>query len=255
MNTEEQVEQPAPNPPPGAISKGKDMESPWKILLYGTPGVGKSTLATYAPKPFFLDLENGLKYIDCEKTETVLQSFDEVAAWLQWALTSEYQTIVIDTVDELEALMATKLCADNNKDNLDSFGYGKGQNMLALEWRKFIGNLGYFTAAGKNVLLVAHEKIEKVEDPTSENYDRFQLNIHKKTAPIVTAKMDAVLFARGEVLIHDKSNDTKRATGTGNRVIHCLGAPCWVAKNRFGLPEQMEMNPNIFNLISGKEEK
>jgi hypothetical protein len=153
--------------------------------------------------------------------------------------------------------LSQKLCDAHNKDNLDDFGYGKGYNMLAIEWRNFISNLNYFTKAGKNVLLVAHEKVEKVEDPTSENYDRFQLNIHKKTAPVVTAKMDAVLFARGEVILHERkgSIEKKRATGTGQRVLHCLESPCWVAKNRFGLPEKMEMNPQIFEIIgNGKGE-
>lgn len=252
----EEQQTPEPQGPPGGISKGKRMDAPWKILIYGTPGVGKSTLATYAPKPFFLDLENGLERVECEKTTAVLRTFAEVDSWLRWLYTSDYQTIVIDTADEMEAILARKLCVDHNKESIEDFGYGKGQVLLGLEWRKVIDVLNRFTAAGKNVILVGHERIEKVEDPTSENYDRFQLNLHKKTAPIVTAKMDAVLFARGEMILHERkgSIEKKRATGTGSRVLHCLEAPCWVAKNRFGLPERMEMNPNLFNLIAGKGE-
>ena len=36
-------------------------------MLYGTHGIGKSTFASCAPKPIFLQTEDGLGEIDCDK--------------------------------------------------------------------------------------------------------------------------------------------------------------------------------------------
>ena len=37
------------------------------LLIYGPPGIGKSTLASLAPKPIFIDVENGLRRLKVEK--------------------------------------------------------------------------------------------------------------------------------------------------------------------------------------------
>jgi len=50
------------------INKGKQ-PGPRKILLYGEEGVGKSTFANGAPRTIFLDIEEGLRDIDCEKSD------------------------------------------------------------------------------------------------------------------------------------------------------------------------------------------
>lgn len=234
------------------IIKGKTPSS-WSMLIYGTPGCGKSSLGAQAPKPFFLDLEDGLSRIDgCERSP-VLRNWAEVHRWLGFAFkTQDYQTIVIDTLDAMEGILTQKILASHrDKVTLSDFGYGKGHDILEAEWLKVLGILGQIKATGKNILLIGHEQIQKFEDPSSENYDRFNIKVHRKSASIITAKMDAVLFARYEVFFKEKEGTKKkRAAGTGERLLHTVEAPCWVAKNRFGLPDIVPMDAELFSKLN-----
>lgn len=48
------------------IQSGKS-SSPPRLLIYGTEGIGKSTIAANAPNPIFIQTEDGLGEIDCHK--------------------------------------------------------------------------------------------------------------------------------------------------------------------------------------------
>ncbi len=48
------------------VQRGK-VAVPRRVLLYGTHGVGKSTWASMAEKPIFIQTENGLAGIECER--------------------------------------------------------------------------------------------------------------------------------------------------------------------------------------------
>ncbi len=48
------------------VQRGRSHLPP-RILVYGTEGVGKSSLAATTPKPIFIQTEDGLGEIDCDK--------------------------------------------------------------------------------------------------------------------------------------------------------------------------------------------
>jgi len=244
------------------VIKGKQ-ETPWKVCLYGVGGIGKTTLAAYAQKPFIINLEDGVDRIDADKSPYITrwhsltdQDGKKVYGFrdaMAWAIQSDYKTIVVDTADGLEKILSEKILDEDaehtgeRKESLAQFGYGKGFEMLASAWAYCIDMFDACNKAGKNVVLVAHDKIEKYEDPTAENYGRYQLQIHKKSAPIVFNRMDAILFARWETYVKAKidkdfnNNAKQRAVGTGKRIIHTMDEPGWNAKNRFGLPKSIEL--------------
>ena len=75
-----------------------------KLMLYSLPGVGKSTLASKLKKPIFLDLEGGLNYIDCARTEQITD-LDTFYAYLVelYRGEKEYDTIVSIALTGLSA--------------------------------------------------------------------------------------------------------------------------------------------------------
>lgn len=226
----------------------------WKMLIYGYPGCGKSTLATHAPAPLFLDLEAGLSRVDCEKTPNQLKSIDEILEWLRWFLRSNYKTVVIDTIDELEKHLAAKVIAEYNRENrpvktIADIPYGRGGELLVSAWREFLQILDHVHNAGKNVLMIGHEQVIKFENPVDANFDFYTVNIHKKAAPIVTAKLDAVLFARYETVVKGLKDGKGKAVTTGERILYTSQGGSWIAKNRFGLPETMPMDKSLFDKI------
>ena len=58
------------------VQRGRNAKPP-RILVYGTEGIGKSTFGSQAPKPIFIQTEDGLDEIACDKFP-LATTFDEV---------------------------------------------------------------------------------------------------------------------------------------------------------------------------------
>jgi hypothetical protein len=228
------------------IIKGKQQRA-WKGLIYGVPGIGKSSFAALAPKPLFLDIEDGIARIDADKTP-LLKNYDEFLQALRWAYDSEYQTIVIDTMDYLENHIHNHLCIVNNWKNIEQPGFGKGYAIAQEEWFKLMHIFDNFVAAGKNILLVGHDQIKSYVSPDQDAYDRYLIKLNQKSAALVVAKMDFVFFAQFETILKEDrvKDDRLRAVGTGKRVLRTCETPAWIAKNRFGLTPSIPMDDKIF---------
>lgn len=67
------------------------------MILYGQPGIGKSTLAASAPKPVLLDFDNGVSRIRAEHRcpTSVSSSYEEVLEDIKNM--DDFETIIIDT--------------------------------------------------------------------------------------------------------------------------------------------------------------
>ena len=225
---------------------------PPRLLIYGTEGIGKSSTAAGAPSPVFVPTEDGLAQIDCHAFP-LATSFEEVVASLT-ALAGEehdYQTVVIDTLDWLERLIWQRVCADRNVKNIEDIGYQKGY-VFALDcWRRITDGLDKLrNDRGMCVVLLAHCKIEKFEDPESPAYDRYSPRLHKHANALVTEWADAVLFATRKIVTRteDQGFGQKRTIASGNtrdggeRVLRCVGSPACVAKNRYSLPAELPLS-------------
>ena len=70
-------------------------------MIYGLPGVGKSSLAGKLKRPLFLDFEGGLNYFDVARTPQIqtLDEFYEYLVELYRTKDKEFDTIVIDSAD------------------------------------------------------------------------------------------------------------------------------------------------------------
>jgi len=163
---------------------------PPRILMYGTEGIGKSTTASQAPKPIFIPTEDGLDQIDCASFP-LAQRFDEVVSAIS-ALYSEehdYQSVVIDSLDWLERLIWDDVCREYGVKSIEKAdgGYAKGYTHALTQWREVLNGLDALrNERGMAVILLAHAKVEKFEDPESVAYDRYSPRLHKHAAALVT---------------------------------------------------------------------
>ena len=112
------------------IQSGRENRPP-RIMIYGSEGVGKSTFGASAPSPIFIQTEDGLGELDCNKFP-LAHSLAEVLAQLT-ALRDEqhdFQTVVIDSADWLERLIfQISMVADISDEN---FGTSSG---IALKYK------------------------------------------------------------------------------------------------------------------------
>ena len=123
-----------------SVTNGKQSQPP-RIMIYGSEGVGKSTFAASAPKPIFIQTEDGLSEIDTSKFP-LCTTFDEVVLQLQAVRDEEhdYATVVIDSLDWLERLIWDRVCADYGVKSIEKAdgGYGKGYTLALTYWRQVV---------------------------------------------------------------------------------------------------------------------
>jgi len=235
------------------VQRGR-MAKPPRILVYGTEGIGKSTFGSQAPKPIFVQTEDGLDELDCDKFP-LATNYDDVLTALTELKTQphDYESIVIDSLDWLERLIWDKLCAQNGVNSIEKVdgGYARGYTHALTYWREIIDQLNVLRSGrGMVVVMIAHSKVERFEDPESSPYDRYSPRLNKHAAALVSEWSDAVLFATRK--IRTQSEDTgfnrKRtiahAIGKdgGERILRCVGGPTCVAKNRYGITDELPLS-------------
>lgn len=228
------------------ITSGK-VHTAVKTVIYGAEGIGKTTLAAQFPSPLFIDTEGSTKQLDVARLpapsswEMLLQELDFVRDKRPCA------TLVIDTVDWAEQLCIADLCAKNGKSGIEDFGYGKGWEFEKESFGKFLNKLTEVINAGINVTLTAHASLRKFEQPDEMgSYDRWEMKLGSKTtnkiSPLIKEWADIVLFCNYKTMVVQTDKDGKKHKAQGNRrVMYTQHHPCWDAKNRYGLPEEIPM--------------
>lgn len=230
-------------------------------MLYGVQGIGKSTFGAMAPKPVFIPTEDGLNDIECDRFP-LAKTVEEMMGALATLYTEshEYQTVVIDSLDWLEQVFWSKVCAEKAVKSIEEIGYGKGYLFALNLWRDFLTGLQALRdEKGMMVILIAHSTIQRFESPESTGYDRYTPRLHKTAASIVQEWVDEVLFATYKVYTKEQEKGfgqkSTKGIGSGERIIRTEERPAFVAKNRLNLPLEIPLNYQEYAkyLPNGKE--
>jgi hypothetical protein len=223
-----------------SISRTRRVRAP-KIVIAGANKIGKSTFAASAPHSVGILTEQGMDAIDSQAFP-VAGSLSDVYAAIGTLINEphDFKTVYIDSLDWLEPLLHAHVCAANDWAGIEAPGYGKGYVAAADEWRNLLTGLDTLrNDRGMGVVLIAHDKIKRVEDPLTEGYDSHVLKLHDRAAALVSEWADVIGYA-GYRIFTTKTDagfgqkETK-ATTTGERVLHVEAHPAHCGGNRFGL--------------------
>lgn len=206
-----------------------------KVLIYGDPGVGKTTFAASAPKPLLIDVERGSRSVlNVNNPVDVLEfrSIEQVEATIQFLKDGneafdKYETIVLDSMTEMQARLIDQ--------QLRSLG--GGAPVYKADWGVYGENtqrlrmlISAFRDIPKNLICTAHSRPEK-DDQTG-------LTIVKPFLTPGLAKTVTGMFDIVGYLYIDKK---------GERTMRLHPSKTVLAKTRLALPEEIN-SPSWANL-------
>jgi len=224
------------------IIEGKE-QRPKKIVIYGPEGIGKSTFASQFPDPLFIDTEGGTSNLDVRRIKCN-KSWNELIAIVKEMHANPHicKTVVLDTADWSETLCTNAVCEKYRKNNIEDFGYGKGYVYLVDEFARLLTLLDQLIEVGINVVITAHAKPRKFELPEEQgSFDRYEMKLSRQVAPLIKEWSDALFFVNYKIYVVTTDTNKKKAQG-GKRVLYTTHNPTYDAKNRFDLPEELELD-------------
>ena len=218
-----------------------------RVCIYGQPGIGKTTLGAQFPNPVFIDVEDGSNQLNVARLPRptswtmFIDELNEVRLG-----NVPCSSIIIDTADAAEQLCTAHVCADNNWKGIEDAGWGKGYTYLSETFAKMLDLCGAIVDGGRNVVFISHSWARKFERPDEEGaYDRYELKLSKRTAPMLKEWSDMLLFLDYKTIVETESSRdgkvTKAKAKGGRRIIRTTHHVCWDAKNRFGLPDELPL--------------
>ena len=203
-----------------------------KGLIYGQPGIGKTSLALSAPKPLLIDFDNGLRRVAKQyQTDSVqVESYQDLLDILTKEDISSYETIVIDTLGKMIDKMARWL-ADSNPKVIQANGQlsMQGWNFIIQEFKRLLQLL---ENQNRSFIFIAHEKEEKVGDEVIKRPD--------------------VAGSSVKELVKDLDFMGYMSIKGGKRTIDLAPNEAYYAKNSLGLDSFLEYKPlaGVNNFLS-----
>jgi hypothetical protein len=227
----------APTKPRFNISSGV-RKAAQAVVIFGTGGIGKSTLAAGAPDPVFIDIEHGTNDLDVKRIgEGQILNWLDLREAVRSDVCKSSGTVVIDTGSAAEELCRKHVIANvpGGKNqiikSIEDYGFGKGGTFLVEEWRNLLSDLDAHRREGRNVVLICHERVGKVPNPSGDDFIRYEPRLFSdRNASImhVTKEWaDHVLFVS-----YDVASKDGKAKGSGTRTIYTTEMATFMAKTR-----------------------
>lgn len=239
---------------------------PVRIMIYGVEGVGKSTLGAKSDNPVFISPEGGVDHLVDRHGEPCselagINSWDSFTNALQSLKTEDhnYKTLILDSADWIEGLAHQAIIQGTNKTiTTVNGGYGGGYRQSQNMHQGLIATLEDLRESrNMNIIVTAHAHVKAVKDPDMlQDYDAFEIKCHELVSSLYREWVDGLFFVRFKTFMNS-SDETKRARAftDGTRVIHTVKAPAFQAKNRYGMPSELDFKTDFWDTLIGYAKK
>lgn len=216
--------------------------SPQKVVVYGVPGVGKTTFAATWPKPVLIRAEDGAGAMDIPTFPNLVRSMDDLRMAIGALLNGDhdFSTLILDSLDWIEPFVWKDVCENDGKENIEDFGYGKGYVKVDAKWQGIQAGLEKLREKkGMHIVAIAHAVAQTFDPPDSDPWARYGIKLQKRAAALWTEWAEMLLFLNYETRLEKSEGAKAKAKGSGDRVIYTQERPAWLAKSRWPLPENI----------------
>ena len=229
--------------------KAKAEKLPYRIVIYGREGVGKTSFPAEMTKPLYLMSRNetGLETLisSGQLGETShLPAFD---TWSEFmgaldelvAAEHDFKTVVIDCLNGFEELcLEHVLQTQFNGDHASFMAYHRGYAACANVFKELTIKLDRLRIEkGMTIVCLAHSRLAKERNPLGEDYQSYKIDLHKDNSDVIRQWADAVLFFNFFTTV----DSSGKAKGGKKRVAYCEPEAGFEAKNRMGLPASFDL--------------
>lgn len=223
-----------------------------KIILYGETGMGKSTLASMAPNPVFIGLDDGGRKLRHPKTGELLRhipdikTFEDVRGAINACLDLDCETLVVDTGTVFQSLgeqfvlrtvqvRNTKGQPSVKPDHIEDYGYGKGYKHLWDTMRLPLLDFDKLIEAGKNIIIIAQKTCHRFNTDLGQEYLKEGPELYHSEKNWSVLKLwcewaDHIFRIRHQQTI--VPDGKKKAIGDSTYVIDTKGTDAFYAKSR-----------------------
>ena len=253
-----------------------------RVVMYGTGGWGKTSIAAMAPGAGFIDLDrrtghvaekltaHGLKLNRIKDLGMVGGRIDDAQAFQETRdvlhdedLFPAGSTVVIDTATKLEehswgwVVKNVKHEKGYPINNIEDYGWGKGYTHAFDQMCKVLSDLDALSMRGVNSIMLCHDCIANFNDPAQVGqHKRYEPRLYRSASGNTDTRLrvrewaDAVLFCTYDMI---KEKDGV-VTGQGTRKVYTQERPGFMAKSslppeQFEIPMANEFDGRIWELI------
>lgn len=214
------------------------------LVIYGPPGVGKTTFAANFPGPtqFLSVKETGFEDLYDVGAIPEWCSNEVISSWEDLCMQIKRcnaKTLVIDSLSGVQQVLF-RYCTDKFYDGdikkFSAFYNGIRNDAPAVMEREFETLLTAKRNAGTHVVLIGHTKITQKPNALGNDYLAHVLDIDIGIGGVINKWAQAILFMALD--IEAVKNGSNKAKGTESRVLYTGMSPGHDAKSRsLGLPD------------------
>lgn len=268
----------APPPPKSASVNGSTATFgeraakflPPRIVLNAVEGWGKTSTAAYATKPAIIMARGDTGYdtllgagLVPSVPVSIASDWNDVLHLVRNFPIEERKVCVIDAMGGVERLMHEHVCQRDFQGDWSEkgfFSFQKGYDVSVNEWIILLQELDRLQTNGVATVILSHIQVKEFRNPMGADFDRYISDVHPKTWSATHKWADLVLFGTFAIVVDkvDKRQNKGKGIGGTQRVLYCERRDAFDAKNRYGMPAEIDVPddpaqvwPMIINAMKG----